>query len=212
MRPQRMDTRTRAVYRYAIFAREADMRFDPQAFVADCRSALAGEDASKHIKELVTRTVAEPRAVCEGLGVPGRAGIQPLHRSPDLTILNVVWGPMMTIMPHNHRMWAVIGVYSGREDNIFWRRLPDSPRGRLEAASAKALSDKDCVLLGAETIHSVTNPIPRLSGAIHVYGGDFFAAERSEWDPESLLEQRYDVERAVRLFEESNRAFERLAS
>ena len=27
-------------------------------------------------------------------------------------------------MPHNHEMWAVIGVYTGREDNIFWRRIP----------------------------------------------------------------------------------------
>jgi predicted metal-dependent enzyme (double-stranded beta helix superfamily) len=32
---------------------------------------------------------------------------------------NVVWAPKMTIMPHNHCMWAVIGVYTGREDNIF---------------------------------------------------------------------------------------------
>jgi predicted metal-dependent enzyme (double-stranded beta helix superfamily) len=75
----------------------------------------------------------------------------------------------------------------------------------LEAASDKALCEKDTVLLGPETIHSVTNPIARLSGALHVYGGDFFAAARSEWDPESLREQRYDVERAMRLFEQSNR-------
>jgi predicted metal-dependent enzyme (double-stranded beta helix superfamily) len=114
---------------------------------------------------------------------------------------------MMTIMPHDHRMWAVIGVYTGREDNIFWRRAAQGTNGRVEAASAKALSQRDTVLLGPETIHSVTNPIARLSGALHVYGGDFFAATRSEWDPESLLEQRYDVERAMRLFEDSNRQF-----
>ena len=30
----------------------------------------------------------------------------------------------------------------------------------------------------------------RLTGAIHIYGGDFFAAERSEWDPETLKEGR----------------------
>jgi predicted metal-dependent enzyme (double-stranded beta helix superfamily) len=47
--------------------------------------------------------------------------VQRLYSSADLTILNVVWGPRMTIMPHNHRMWAVIGIYTGREDNIFWR-------------------------------------------------------------------------------------------
>ena len=34
--------------------------------------------------------------------------------------------------------------------------------------------------------------------------GDFFAEERSEWDPETLLEERYNVERAMRLFEEAN--------
>jgi hypothetical protein len=50
----------------------------------------------------------------------------------------------------------------------------------------------------------VTNPIPRLTGAIHVYGGDFFAAERSEWDPETLMEGRYDAERAMRRFEAAN--------
>src|SRR5262249_57308575 len=59
-------------------------------------------------------------------------------------------------------------------------------------------------------IHSVTNPISRLTGAIHFteaisfYGGDFFAAERSEWDPETLREQPYDVEKTLRLFEEAN--------
>jgi hypothetical protein len=29
-----------------------------------------------------------------------------LYHSGDLTILNVIWAPRMTIMPHNHQMWA----------------------------------------------------------------------------------------------------------
>ena len=107
----------------------------------------------------------------------------------------------MTISPHDHQMWAVIGIYTGREDNIFWRRLPG---GKVEAAGARALCEKDAEPLGHNIIHSVTNPIARLTGAIHVYGGDFFAAERSEWDPETLLEERFDVERAMRQFEEAN--------
>ena len=52
----------------------------------------------------------------------------------------------------------------------------------------------------------MTNPIRRLTGAIHVYGGDFFHAERSEWDPETLLEERYNIEKNMRLFEEANAA------
>jgi hypothetical protein len=48
-----------------------------------------------------------------------------------------------------------------------------------------------------------------LTGAIHVYGGDFFREERSEWDPETLLEERYNVEKNMRLFEEANATLRR---
>ena len=179
--------------------------FDLDQFTADCRAALAADRSHKLVREVVARAVSDPSAVLERLGEPRRAELQKLHHSPELTILNVVWGPMMTLMPHDHRMWAVIGMYTGREDNIFWRRVPGDPGGRIEASGARALCTGDAEPLGRDIIHSVTNPIPRLTGAIHVYGGDFFAAERSEWDPETLLEGRFDAERAVRRFEEANR-------
>jgi len=177
--------------------------FDTERFVADCAATVRGDDSQKSIREIVARAVADPAAVLQGLGEPRRGGIQSLHQSAELTILNVIWPPKMTIMPHNHTMWAVIGVYTGREDNIFWRRLEGGDGRRIEAAGAKALSEKDTAPLGRDIIHSVTNPISQLTGAIHVYGGDFFGAERSEWDPETLREQRFDVERARRLFAET---------
>jgi hypothetical protein len=58
-------------------------------------------------------------------------------------------------------------------------------------------------------IHAVVNPLTQLTGAIHVYGGDFFAVSRSEFDPDTLEERPYDVEKTKRLFEEAN---ERLRS
>ncbi len=180
--------------------------FDLDRFTADCREAAARDPTHKGVREVVARAVTEPGAVIKGLGEPKRAELQKLYNGPNLTILNVVWGPYMTIMPHNHNMWAVIGIYSGREDNIFWRRVPGMPT-RVEAAGAKALSVGETAPLGPDIIHSVTNPIPRLTGAIHVYGGDFFAAARSEWDPETLSEGRYDVEKAKQLFEDANRAY-----
>jgi predicted metal-dependent enzyme (double-stranded beta helix superfamily) len=100
-------------------------------------------------------------------------------------------------------MWAVIGIYTGREDNIFWRRL-DGSGNQIAAAGAKALAVKDAETLGENIIHSVTNPIPRLTGAIHVYGGDFFGIPRSEWDAETLLEQPSDGKKMARRFEEAN--------
>src|SRR6476659_10948192 len=106
-------------------------------------------------------------------------------------------------------MWAVIGIYTGREDNVFWRRVKGTPN-KIEAAGAKALCDMDAEPLGSDIIHSVINPINKLTGAIHIYGGDFFAAERSEWDSETLTEGRYDVERTMRRFEASNAALAQL--
>jgi predicted metal-dependent enzyme (double-stranded beta helix superfamily) len=182
--------------------------FDLQRFVDECRAALAEEkgSAQRAAREVVARAVADPGALIGALGEPCRAGLSALHRAPDLTILNIVWGPHMTIMPHNHGMWAVIGIYGGAEDNIFWRRLPDGLPGAVEAAGAKSLRTRDATLLGRDIIHSVTNPLPRLTGAIHVYGGDFFAEERSEWDPETLRERPYDVEKAKQMFEKANAA------
>jgi len=64
----------------------------------------------------------------------------------------------MTVMPHNHEMWAVIGIYSGREDNILWRRLPGEASGRIEATGAKALSERDAFPWAATL--SIPSPIP----------------------------------------------------
>ena len=96
----------------------------------------------------------------------------------------------------------MIGVYTGCEDNIFWQRIKGGQGGKLEAIGAKALRSSDAELLDANMVHSVSNPLARLTGAIHVYDGDFFAAERSEWDPETLLEQAFDAERAIARFED----------
>src|SRR5215467_13337712 len=180
--------------------------FDLEQFVADCRAALKENQSQAAVREVVARGVSDPAAVLKAIGEPKRAEIQTLYRANDLTILNVIWAPWMTLLPHNHLMWAIIGIYTGREDNIFWRRLPGS-LNKVEAAGAKALCEKDAQPLGQDIIHSVTNPLPRLTGAIHVYGGDFFGVPRSEWDSESLLEQPLNGEKMARRFEEANALF-----
>lgn len=174
--------------------------FDKEQLILDCRAALDGERDARNVREVVARAVADPAAVLRQLGEPQRGGIEPLHRSSELTIVNVLWPAGQVIMPHNHAMWAVIGVYTGREDNILWRRLPDDINGRIEAAGAKTLGTKDVLSMGADAIHSVVNPLSRLTGAIHVYGGNFFGVSRSEWDPESLDELPYDMEKVLRMF------------
>lgn len=181
--------------------------YETEQFIAECRSAFAADPTRKAVYEILARAVSEPAAVLRWLGEPKRPESRTLFHSDSLTILNVVWGPGMMVMPHDHRMWAVIGVYSGREDNIFWRRIPGTPN-KIEATGAKALRERDAVALAPDIIHSVINPIDQLTGAIHIYGGDFLAAERSEWDSLTLDEHRLDRAQRRRLFEEANARYE----
>jgi predicted metal-dependent enzyme (double-stranded beta helix superfamily) len=155
------------------------------------------------VEDVLRRAVSNPKAVLKGLGEPSEAGLHTLYRADDLTILNVVWAPLMVLLPHNHNMWASIGIYTGREDNIIWQRADRA----IEASRAAALSEKEVFSLGSDAIHSVTNPVERLTGAIHIYGGDFFKPGRSEWDPETLQERPFDLEGARRLFREANDRF-----
>src|SRR5712692_8326128 len=98
--------------------REGKPMFDLDQFKGECCTAATGGAAQPAIREVVIRAVETPGAVLKALGEPRRAEVQTLHRSADLTILNVIWGPRMTVMPHNHNMWAIISIYTGREDNI----------------------------------------------------------------------------------------------
>ena len=180
------------------------MKLDVDRLIADCYDAVDERAPTKAVREVLARTVADPAAVVAALGTPERGGIQKLHVSDKLTVINVIWSPGMMIMPHNHNMWAAIGVYGGREDNIFWRRIKDEPNALIEAAGAKSLGPKDVRPLGDDIIHSVSNPTRQFTAALHVYGGDFFTEERSEWDPLSLEEAPYDIDKNVALFERAN--------
>lgn len=177
--------------------------FELERFIEDCVQARAVDDSHKAVREVVAAAIADTAAVTAAMGEPSGAGFTCLYQNEDLTILNFTWAPMMTLMPHNHNAWAVIGLYSGREDNIFWRRTED----RIEAAGAHSLMPGEVTALGKDIVHSVTNPIGKMTSALHVYGGDFFAPGRSEWNPETLQEAPFDFEKSRRIFQEANERF-----
>ena len=122
--------------------------------------------------------------------------------APELTVLHVVWAPGIRLHPHDHRMWAAIGLYAGREDNSFYRR-PDvvalSPGVRRQGAGSRS-----CLAARDDTIHAVANPKQYLTGAIHVYGGDFVDQPRSQWGPGPIEERPYDLDDTRRQFAEAN--------
>lgn len=178
--------------------------FDVDTLVADCQAAQRESEPLRAIKEVLERTLARRSEVAEALGEP-KGGLRMLHHTPDLTVINVIWAPGMVLRPHDHRMWAAIGVYGGQEDNTFYRR--DKDKG-LTTSGTKQLHEQDIVLLGDDTIHSVANPrTHEFTGAIHVYNGDFVNQPRSQWDPETLAEEPHDMAVTIATFAEANAAW-----
>lgn len=163
-------------------------KMDVDQFVEDCLIANQESDAQAAVKEVLAKAVSTPNAVIAALGEPEKAGLNVLLSSSTLTIFAATWTPQMNLMPHDHLMWANIGIYTGREDNIFWKRSADG----IKAYGAEALFVRDAASLPDDAVHSVTNPLLRFTGGIHIYGGDFFDTTRSQWNPETLEEEPSD--------------------
>jgi predicted metal-dependent enzyme (double-stranded beta helix superfamily) len=174
---------------------------DRDELVASCITASEEAQPRLAVKEVLERAVRE---FPHELEKPGPGWLDIWHLSPTLTVLNAVWPPGMTLYPHDHRMWAAIGIYGGQEDNTFYRRSD----GRLVPSGGKDLRQQDVVLLGDDTVHAVHNPLRRYTGAIHVYGGDFVNTARSQWDPETLLEEPYDLGAVRALFDAAESAYQ----
>ncbi len=160
-------------------------RFDKDELVSECLAAVrAGGRPLAAVRDIVARAVSQPATI--EAEVRDRT-LSPMttiwHRSDELTVLHIVWPPQVDLFAHDHSMWAAIGIYGGREDNRFYRRLDD---GRVEPHREKTLLQKDVVGLGADVVHSVANPTREWTAAIHVYGGDFYTVPRTMWDRQTF--------------------------
>ena len=163
--------------------------FTVERFVSECEDAIATDGGRDSVRELLRAAISNRAKVVSALGEPRRAGDWVLYRSPRLTILHIVWPPSFTTTPHNHLLWAEIGVYSGREDNIFWRRCESGSKRQIEVTGAVSLCAGSCHSLDRDVIHSVTNPLDTVTAGLHVYGGDLRpGAPRSMWDGDTLME------------------------
>lgn len=169
------------------------MRFDKDEFVAECLAAVRGEARSQAaVKEIVERAVADPARLEEAVRPHHESPMMTVwHRSDELTALHIVWPPEVDLFAHDHNMWAVIGIYGGREDNSFYRRRDD---GRIEPNTGRMLLARDVVALGSDVVHSVANPTREWTAALHVYGGEFFTTPRTMWDKGTLEPVPLDVE------------------
>ena len=176
--------------------------FDLDALLAACVDCLDETDVRRAVRQTLAEAMDRPADVADRMR-PETAGITMLHHSDALTIIDVVWAPGMRIYPHDHRMWAAIAVYAGREDNEFYRREDIT----LASSHGRTLDTGDVMILGENVVHAVSNPGATPTGAIHVYGGDFVNQARSQWIPPELTEEAYDATDVARVFAEANTAW-----
>lgn len=179
------------------------MGVEVEEIVGRCQAALREHSPALAVRDVLDELVREPGLLAAAVGPIDEGGIRVLHRAPDLTVLHLAWTPGMALNPHEHSMWAVVGMYGGQEDNSFYRR---SPTG-LEPAGGRELAAGDVLVMGSDAIHAVSNPRREFAVALHVYGGDFFDVERSEWDPATFEERPRDLGGTQRLFDEANAAW-----
>lgn len=185
---------------------EENELIEMQKFIEDCIAANKESNSQEAVKAVLAKGVSNPSTMLRAIGEPTEAGLKVFLRSRELTIFAASWTPQMNLMPHNHHMWANIGIYTGREDNIIWERREKG----LEANDVRCLFAGDVATLNTNAIHSVTNPLNRFTGGLHIYGGDFFATERSQWDPETLDEEPSNGEVIRNIFKKANEQMRRM--
>ena len=167
--------------------------FDLQRFVADCREA-AGD--VRRVTELVRAAVAQPDAVRAAVQASVTTpGERVLYQSDDLTVLNVRIPPGFRSPPHNHSIWAVVGIYEGQEDNTFYRLLDGEVR-MIERHEVRA---PGVLTMDGSTIHAIANPLAQVTCGLHVYGGHLDDAPRTLWDPDTHESAPFTRARAMQI-------------
>ena len=153
-------------------------RMDIRELIDACREVAGGDTPTRDVSELVAAFLHQPN-LPSLLGDGDRSTYEALYRGEDILVLHGVVPPTPApVAPHDHRMWAVIGVYQGLEHNELFVRAEG---GGLENVDHFTVGAGEVRTLDPSTIHSVQARGDRYLGAIHVYGGDLFGTPRSTW-------------------------------
>ncbi len=163
-----------------------DFTRESEAFV---RKYSTETEMMLHIKPLLEKLLASKSVPSEALKPRAdRFAMNLLHMPEDkrFSIIGGVWQPQQTTPIHDHLTWALIGVYTGQEREVIYRRLDDGrdPRhAKLEKVSERTNTPGRVTVLGSAGIHRVDNPSNETTTSIHVYGRDIGNTERHSYDP-----------------------------
>jgi predicted metal-dependent enzyme (double-stranded beta helix superfamily) len=151
---------------------------DVTELIGACREAAGGDTPTGDVAEVGAAFLHQPNLRGQ-VGGGDRSTYEALYRGEDILVLHGVVPPTPApVAPHDHRMWAVIGVYQGQERNELFARADG---GGLETVDRFTVAAGEVRTLEPQTIHSVQAGSESYLGTIHVYGGDLFGTPRSTW-------------------------------
>jgi predicted metal-dependent enzyme (double-stranded beta helix superfamily) len=153
------------------------------SLLEELRQAL-GTGSPAALADVVRRAIRE-----KPVGETGSTRL--LHSEPGLTLLHTVVNPGFASPPHDHRTWAVIGVYHGQENNNFYRLVGNNRK--IEKTGGRELREGEVLTLPINAIHRISNPRQEKLIALHVYGQNILEIERSSWDPASGEERPFKL-------------------
>lgn len=118
----------------------------------------------------------------ERLGAAIRSRPKPWFFAADetMTAFCTEGRPGNASAPHDHGTWSVLGCFEGSEES--WWHETDHATG-LRHVGSGVLRAGQVHALPADAIHAVMNRWSALNGVVHLYGGNFLAADRHVWDP-----------------------------
>jgi len=116
---------------------------------------------------------------------PSRGKFVTLYHAPDLTILNLIWPPGWCSPPMTTdvgRHWAI------RRPTRTTPSTGDPAGSRPDRRQEPG--DRGCGPPRGSGDPCRDESLDAVTGALHVYGGDFFATPRSEFDPDTSRNDR----------------------
>jgi len=173
-------------------------RFDAGLFVKSCVIAAADSEPLSAVREVVLRAVSEPAALAAAFSIPlpddDNDGV--LYGAADLLVACALFPRSYSTGIHDHTVPAVIGVWSGYEDNHLFERGRDG----LRALGVQRVHAGEVLVLSGDAIHDVHTPNTTHSAALHVYLGDITATRRSFWNDTESKPVQFDGEEHERLW------------
>ena len=158
--------------------------------IEDCLAALKDRDPQASVQSVLLNA-ASNTAVVEAISRRTKfQNLQDLaiYRSESLTLLAGTLPAGFSAGPHNHNLWSVVSVCAGQEDNEFFERTETG----LKSIGHTSVIAPGVLPNAADVIHAIRNPLDVPLVVLHAYGGDLFAVERSNWNPQTHEEVPFD--------------------